>query len=98
MTRSRVPGCSTRSRTISTTRRSGSRAGSNSVCASPARWPLIRRSCYSTSPAPLSIRNRRRLIEELIIKLRDDVAVVIVTHNLQQAYRIADYVAFMYLG
>ncbi len=39
-----------------------------------------------------------RLIEELIIKLRQDVAVVIVTHNLQQAYRIADYVAFMYLG
>jgi phosphate transport system ATP-binding protein len=39
-----------------------------------------------------------RLIEELIIKLREDVAVVIVTHNLQQAYRIADYVGFMYLG
>jgi phosphate transport system ATP-binding protein len=39
-----------------------------------------------------------KLIEELIVKLRDDVAVVIVTHNLQQAYRIADYVAFMYLG
>jgi phosphate transport system ATP-binding protein len=39
-----------------------------------------------------------RLIEELITKLRDEVAVVIVTHNLQQAYRIADYVAFMYLG
>ncbi len=39
-----------------------------------------------------------RLIEELIIKLREQVAVVIVTHNLQQAYRIADYVAFMYLG
>jgi phosphate transport system ATP-binding protein len=39
-----------------------------------------------------------RLIEELIIKLREEVAVVIVTHNLQQAYRVADYVAFMYLG
>ncbi len=39
-----------------------------------------------------------KLIEELIVKLRDDVAVVIVTHNLQQAHRIADYVAFMYLG
>ena len=39
-----------------------------------------------------------RVIEELIVRLRDDVAVVIVTHNLQQAYRIADYVAFMYLG
>jgi phosphate transport system ATP-binding protein len=39
-----------------------------------------------------------RLIEELIVKLREDVAVVIVTHNLQQAYRVADRVAFMYLG
>jgi phosphate transport system ATP-binding protein len=39
-----------------------------------------------------------KLIEDLIVKLRDDVAIVIVTHNLQQAYRIADYVAFMYLG
>jgi phosphate transport system ATP-binding protein len=39
-----------------------------------------------------------QVIEDLIVKLRDDVAVVIVTHNLQQAYRVADYVAFMYLG
>jgi len=39
-----------------------------------------------------------KVIEDLIVKLRDDVAVVIVTHNLQQAYRIADHVAFMYLG
>jgi phosphate transport system ATP-binding protein len=39
-----------------------------------------------------------KVIEDLILKLREDVAVVIVTHNLQQAYRVADYVAFMYLG
>ncbi|MGB7684959.1 MAG: phosphate ABC transporter ATP-binding protein [Solirubrobacterales bacterium] len=39
-----------------------------------------------------------KVIEDLIVKLRDDVAVVIVTHNLQQAYRVADHVAFMYLG
>ena len=38
------------------------------------------------------------VIEELIVKLREEVAVVIVTHNLQQAHRIADHVAFMYLG
>jgi phosphate transport system ATP-binding protein len=37
-------------------------------------------------------------IEELIIRLRDEVAIVIVTHNLQQAHRVADHVAFMYLG
>ena len=38
------------------------------------------------------------MIEDLIVKLREQVAVVIVTHNLQQAARIADRVAFMYLG
>ena len=37
-------------------------------------------------------------IEELILSLRDEVAVVIVTHNLQQAQRVADHVGFMYLG
>jgi phosphate transport system ATP-binding protein len=39
-----------------------------------------------------------QVIEELIVALREQVAVVIVTHNLQQAYRIADRVGFMYLG
>jgi phosphate transport system ATP-binding protein len=37
-------------------------------------------------------------IEELIVGLREHVAVVIVTHNLQQAQRVADHVAFMHLG
>jgi phosphate transport system ATP-binding protein len=37
-------------------------------------------------------------IEELILTLRAEVAVVIVTHNMQQALRIADWVGFMYLG
>jgi phosphate transport system ATP-binding protein len=38
------------------------------------------------------------VIEELIGELRRDLAVVIVTHNLAQARRVADKVAFMYLG
>jgi phosphate transport system ATP-binding protein len=37
-------------------------------------------------------------IEDLIVRLADEVAVVIVTHNLQQAFRVADRVAFMFLG
>jgi phosphate transport system ATP-binding protein len=37
-------------------------------------------------------------IERLIVGLRESVAVVIVTHNLQQAFRVADHVAFMHLG
>lgn len=37
-------------------------------------------------------------IEELIDELRDDYTIVIVTHNMQQAARVSDYTAFMYLG
>jgi phosphate transport system ATP-binding protein len=37
-------------------------------------------------------------IEDLVVRLRDEVAVVIVTHNLQQAFRVADRVGFMFLG
>ncbi len=37
-------------------------------------------------------------IEKLIGELRRDLAVVVVTHNLAQAHRVADKVAFMYLG
>ncbi|MEH3053682.1 MAG: phosphate ABC transporter ATP-binding protein [Patulibacter minatonensis] len=38
------------------------------------------------------------VIEELIRELRKSLSVVIVTHNLQQARRVGDHVAFMYLG
>ncbi len=37
-------------------------------------------------------------IEELIASLREQVTVLIVTHNMQQAARVSDYTAFMYLG
>jgi phosphate transport system ATP-binding protein len=37
-------------------------------------------------------------IEELIIELKKDYTVVIVTHNMQQAARVSDYTAYMYLG
>lgn len=37
-------------------------------------------------------------VEESIIQLRKEFTVIIVTHNLQQAARISDYAAFMYLG
>jgi phosphate transport system ATP-binding protein len=39
-----------------------------------------------------------RVIEQLIGELRRELAVVIVTHNLAQAHRVADKVAFLYLG
>jgi len=37
-------------------------------------------------------------IEELIVSLKQQYTVVIVTHNMQQASRISDYTAFLYLG
>lgn len=37
-------------------------------------------------------------IEELIDDLKKDYTIVIVTHNMQQAARVSDYTAFMYLG
>ena len=37
-------------------------------------------------------------IEELIYELKNDYTIVIVTHNMQQAARVSDYTAFMYLG
>jgi phosphate transport system ATP-binding protein len=37
-------------------------------------------------------------VEELILELKKKVTVVIVTHNMQQAGRIADFTAFMYIG
>jgi phosphate transport system ATP-binding protein len=37
-------------------------------------------------------------IEELIRELRETYTIVIVTHNMQQAARVSDYTAFLYLG
>ena len=37
-------------------------------------------------------------IEELMLELKEDYTVVIVTHNPQQAARVSDYVAFLYMG
>jgi phosphate transport system ATP-binding protein len=53
---------------------------------------LLDEPCSALDPRSTTI------IEELIMKLRAEIAIVIVTHNLQQAYRVADRVGFMYLG
>jgi phosphate transport system ATP-binding protein len=37
-------------------------------------------------------------IEELIDELKDDYTIIIVTHNMQQAARVSDFTAFMFLG
>ncbi len=53
---------------------------------------LLDEPCSALDPRSTAV------IEDLIVALADELAVVIVTHNLQQAQRIADRVAFMYLG
>jgi phosphate transport system ATP-binding protein len=53
---------------------------------------LLDEPCSALDPRSTAV------IEELIVQLAEELAVVIVTHNLQQAHRIADRVAFMYLG
>jgi len=37
-------------------------------------------------------------IEELVVELKETVTIIIVTHNMQQAARVSDFTAFMYLG
>jgi phosphate transport system ATP-binding protein len=37
-------------------------------------------------------------IEELVHSLKKDLTIITVTHNMQQAARVSDYTAFMYLG
>ena len=37
-------------------------------------------------------------IEDLILELKKDFTIVIVTHNMQQAARMSDFTAFFYLG
>ncbi|MGN6626679.1 MAG: phosphate ABC transporter ATP-binding protein PstB [Tepidisphaeraceae bacterium] len=37
-------------------------------------------------------------VEDLVFELKNRVTIVMVTHNLQQASRVADYTAFMYMG
>jgi len=53
---------------------------------------LMDEPCSALDPRSTAV------IEELILALREELAIVIVTHNLQQARRVADRVAFMYLG
>ena len=53
---------------------------------------LLDEPCSALDPLSTEV------IEDQLVELRSEVAIVIVTHNLQQAERIADYVAFMYLG
>jgi phosphate transport system ATP-binding protein len=62
-----------------------------SLAASPEVL-LLDEPCSALDPRSTAV------IEELLTRLKQEVAIVIVTHNLQQANRIGDRVGFMYLG
>ena len=53
---------------------------------------LFDEPCASLDPISTS------KVEELILELKKDYTIVIVTHNMQQAARVSDFTAFMYLG
>ena len=74
------------------------RVGSSSGCASPARWPLNQRCCSWTSRPPHSTPISTFQVEELINQLKSDYPVIVVTHNMQQAGRVADRTVFFLLG
>ena len=82
--------------TSSTRAALASRAASSSACASRAPWQRARTSCSWTSPQAPSTPSQ--MVEELMVELSRDHTVVVVTHNMQQATRVADKTAFFYLG
>ena len=93
-----APACGTRSRTACRSRASASPAASSSASASRARSPsqpeviLMDEPCSALDPiATLKV-------EELILELKKDFTIIIVTHNMQQAARVSDTTAFFYLG
>jgi len=53
---------------------------------------LMDEPCSALDPAATA------KIEELIVTLKQDYTVVIVTHNMQQAARVSDFTAFLYIG
>src|SRR5258706_8949235 len=77
----------------------------NSLSRGPQQRPCIPR-CIAIRPPALLLDEAcsgldpisTARIEELIHELKSDYTVVIVTHNMQQAARVSDYTAYMYLG
>ena len=53
--------------------------------------------CLDEATSALDPRSTAK-VEELLLELKRDFMIVIVTHNMQQAKRISDLTAFMYLG
>ena len=93
-----TPRCGTRSRTASRIWRSISPAASSSACASPRALATEPEILLFDEPTSALDPIATASIEELIADLKDKVTILIVTHNMQQAARVSDYTAYMYLG
>ena len=86
--------CGTKSRTSS--RRAVCRcpADNSNACALPAPLP----DGFAHGRTVLGARpDYHRRIEELMVELKQKYTIAIVTHNLQQAMRVADKTAFMFV-
>ena len=55
-------------------------------------------SIPSAGSGSTTVPKRLTTIEQLVEELKEQYTIAIVTHNMQQASRISDYTAFMYLG
>ena len=81
--------------------RAGQRAHRRAAAAPVHRARHRRRSprcCSWTSRARPSTRSATAKIEELILELKSNYTIVLVTHNMQQAARVSDYTAFFFQG
>ena len=93
-----APRCGTRSRTSCTPTGSSLSGGQQQrlcIARTVAVKPeviLLDEPCSALDPISTA------KIEELIDELKDDYTIAIVTHNMQQAARVSDFTAFMYLG
>ena len=73
-------------------------SGSSSGFAWPGDWPLNRNIILGDEATSALDPISTKKIEELFVKLKEKYTVILVTHTLRQAKRIADYIVFMYLG
>ncbi len=72
-------------------------AASSSGCASPGPSPPSRPCCLMDEPCSALDPIATRKIEELMQELKKRFTIAIVTHNLQQAQRVADKTGFLYV-
>jgi len=78
-------------------RHHASRAANSSGYASRAVLPVKPEVLLLDEPASALDPISTGRIEELVHELKNDYTIVIVTHNMQQAARVSDYTAYMYL-